>query len=88
MTRGRIAVIIDYKTLLMSTEFNGDMYPEYYGHGLDVYNKLLKTENETEYRGYVYEFNNDFFQHLVMFSLKILQIGFITVDKFFKCADK
>lgn len=63
MTRGRIAVIIDYKTLLMSTEFNGDMYPEYYGHGLDVYNKLLKTENETEYRGYVYEFNNDFFQY-------------------------
>lgn len=59
MTRGKIVVILDGKVMLISTEFNGDMY--YDGHGKDVIESLKDINTVEEYEEFIKEFNKNNF---------------------------
>lgn len=61
MTRGRIVVILNGEVMLVSTEFNGDMY--YEGHGEDIINAFAEIEDEDQYREFVKQFNDDNFEY-------------------------
>jgi hypothetical protein len=60
MTRGKLILILADK-VLVSCEFNGDMYPD--GHGKDVFDSLSQINNESDYRKLVEKFNKDNFQY-------------------------
>ena len=60
MTRGKF-VLITKKQVHISTEFNGDMYPEY--HGKDVYRRLLKVKNLADLTREVKDFNKQNFNY-------------------------
>lgn len=63
MTRGRIAIIIDGKKIVTSTEFNGNMYPEDEGYGTEVIKGLEKVKNQTDLENFVKSFNEEHFQY-------------------------
>jgi len=60
MTRWRIALFIKWK-LFISTEFNGDMYPEW--HWDNVFKRLSAIKNETEFKEFIAEFNEENFSY-------------------------
>ena len=61
MTRGKIVVVLNGKVMLISTEFNGDMY--YEGHGEEVIEGLRKVNSVEEYEEFVKEFNRKNFEY-------------------------
>lgn len=63
MTRGKIAIIVDLNKIISSIEFNGDMYPEECGHGLDVIKALKKVKTKEAFYKMVNDFNDENFQY-------------------------
>lgn len=59
MTRGRIVVVLNNEIMLVSTEFNGDMF--YQNLGKKVIEGLKKVENEGGYTKFVEDFNSENF---------------------------
>ena len=55
MTRGKIVIILNGQIMLISTEFNGDMYYEYYGKR--VIEGLRKINSIEEYQNFINDFN-------------------------------
>lgn len=62
MTRGKIATVFDDK-MLVSVEFNGDMYVEDYGHGREVLDNLESINTEQEYRDFIEAFDSENFNY-------------------------
>ena len=60
MTRGQIILVTD-KTPYTSTEFNGDMYWDWYGK--EIVPALHKVNSYKDYVSLVTEFNNNYFQY-------------------------
>ena len=60
MTRGKF-VLITEKAVYVSTEFNGDMYPD--GHGLDVMNALKDVNSVYDFNFEVSTFNSNTFEY-------------------------
>ena len=54
MTRGKF-VLITKDRVYISTEFNGDMYPD--GYGVDVFKRLLKVKKVGDFFEEVKDFN-------------------------------
>ena len=61
MTRGKIVIILNGVVMLISTEFNGDMY--YEGHGQDIIEHLNNINTEEEYKQFIKEFNKENFEY-------------------------
>lgn len=62
MTRGKIAVALEEK-MLVSVEFNGDMYIEDGGHGRQVLDELEDITTEQEYREFIQAFDDENFNY-------------------------
>ena len=62
MTRGKIATVFDDK-MLVSVEFNGDMYVEDCGHGREVLDNLESINTEQEYRDFIEAFDSENFNY-------------------------
>lgn len=60
MTRGKL-ILITNKIVYISTEFNGDMYPD--GNGLEAFKRLLNVNNPKDYVKEVGEFNKNNFDY-------------------------
>lgn len=60
MTRGKLVLIVKGKAFI-STEFNGDMYPD--GHGAKVFANLSLVKNITQFKRYVANFNSEEFEY-------------------------
>ena len=58
MTRGRLAIFLPSKTVLMSTEFNGDMY--YSGNGKSTAALLTEVQNAEDFRILVQKVNEQY----------------------------
>lgn len=58
MTRGNFVIILN-GDVYMSTQFNGDMYPE--GHGAQVYNMLKTVKSMHDFENVVQQFNEENF---------------------------
>ena len=59
-TRGVALLLLEDK-VLMSTEFNGDMYP--HGYGDEFFEMLSKVESEEDFENFVKQFNDKNFQY-------------------------
>lgn len=60
MTRGKL-VLITNNEVLVTTEFNGDMYPD--GHGADVFNRLVNVNTTTDFLTTATDFNEKNFNY-------------------------
>lgn len=60
MTRGKMILITD-KAVLISTEWNGDMYPE--GNGIDAFKRMLRVNSLGTFLMEVTEFNTEYFNY-------------------------
>ncbi len=60
MTRGR-AVLLMESNVIVSKEFNGDMYP--IGHGDSFFEELSLVENKREFASFLNNFNKETFQY-------------------------
>ena len=59
-TRG-VALLLLKNKVLMSIEFNGDMYPS--GYGDEFFEMLSKVESEEDFENFVKKFNDKHFQY-------------------------
>ena len=66
MTCGRIAIILPDQQIIVSTEFNGDMYypdEEWNGHGKEVIEGLQNVYDEETFQSFIDAFNQKYYQY-------------------------
>ena len=67
MTRGCAIIFIknenDEIEAFSSLEFNGDMYPEKEGNGVDFFNGLNEVNSFTDFQNFIKEFNKEKYRY-------------------------